>query len=76
MTKEVNFNSQTTVITQITIYDPQDNEIEDYELFSNIIDDYGDILDYTTTHEYGGKEYKIVVEHVVEETMYIDFEIY
>ena len=79
MSKEVNFNSEITIKAQITIYDEKDNEIEDFELFSNIIDSMGFAMDYETTYEdmeYEGKKYKIVVENTTEEKQYIDFEIY
>lgn len=75
---QVNFNTETTVIAQITIYDENENEVNDLELFSNIINDIGFDMDYETTyeHEYNGKKYNVVVESVTEEKMYIDFEVY
>ena len=76
--KQVYFNIETTVTSQITIYDENENEIDDDELFSNIINDIGFALDYETSyeHEYQGKQYRIVVEATKEETQYISFEIY
>ena len=76
--KQVNFNKESTVIAHITIYDDKYNEVDDDELFSNIIDDIGFAMDYETTyeHEYQGKQYKVVVESTTEEIQYIDFEIY
>ena len=76
--KQVYFNIETTITAHITIYDENYNEVDDYELFSNIIDDIGFAMDYETTynHEYQGKQYKVVVETTTEETQYIDFEIY
>lgn len=76
--KQVNFNKELTVTAYITIYDENNNEVDDNELFSNIIDDIGFEMDYETTyeHEYQGKQYKVVVETTTEETQYIDFEIY
>ena len=76
--KQVDFNIETTVTSQITIYDENENEVDDDELISNIINDIGFELDYETSyeHEYQGKQYRIVVEATTEETQYISFEIY
>lgn len=76
--KEVSFDKETTITSYITIYDENENEIDDNELFSNIIDDIGFALDYETSyeHEYQGRQYRIVVEATTEETQYISFEIY
>jgi hypothetical protein len=79
MTREVDFDIEITIKTQITIYDENDNEVEDYELFSNVIDSVGFAIDVETTYEdmeYGGKKYKIVVESTTEERQYVSFEIY
>jgi hypothetical protein len=74
MTREVSFDIEITSKSQITIYDENDNAVEDYKLFSNIIDSIGFALDFETTYEdmeHDGKKYKIVVENATEEKQYV-----
>ena len=78
MTRQVSFNTEVTNTADITIYDENDNEVTDYDLFSSIIDELGFACDYCTTHEieFKGKNYKVSVENTEAESMYVSFEIY
>ncbi len=78
MTKEVNFKFEKTVETRITIYDEQGEEIEDSELFEDIIDDYGSAYEYEGEFQtiYQENAYTVVVESAKEDSMYIGFEVY
>ena len=79
MKKQVGFEYQRTDTADITIIDIETNkEIDDINLFNNILNEISEIIciNETIEHEFNEKKYQIVIETYKEDTMYIGFETY